>query len=202
MKLQKLLLYLILAFLCLAFTSMAQPVIAGSIKGTVRIIGLKSPTVVYLKDVPGDFPPPAEHAVMDQKSLKFVPHVLPILKGTTVDFPNSDTERHSVFTVPNDCKEFDLGVYPAGEVKQVTFDKTGEVPLLCNIHTEMSAYIVVLDNPYYAVTDDGGNYVIENVPPGKYTLTTYNERYRPVSKEVEVQGDGNVTVNLTLKRRR
>lgn len=188
--------------LCLVVLLMALSVEAGSIKGKVTIGGLKSPTIVYLKDVPGDFPPPEEHAVMDQKELKFVPHILPILKGTTVDFPNSDTVRHNVFTIPNEANEFDLGTYPVGEVKHVVFPKPGEVPLLCNVHAEMSAYIVVMDNPYFALTDEEGNYVIENVPTGKYTITTYNERYRPVKKEVEV-GDGkNVTVNLTLKRRK
>lgn len=188
--------------LCFVFLLMVQSVEASSINGKVTIRGLKSPTVVYIKDVPGDFPPPEEHVVMDQIELQFVPHVLPVLKGTIVDFPNSDTVRHNVFSIPNDVKEFDLGTYPVGEVKHVDFPKSGEVPLLCNVHAEMSAYVVVMNNPYYTLADEEGNYVIENVPTGKYTITTYNERYRPVKKEVEFKDGKNVTVNLTLKRRK
>lgn len=186
----------------LIFLLMFQTAEASSIKGKVTIRGLKSPTVVYLKDVPGDYPPPEEHVVMDQIELKFIPHVLPVLKGTIVDFPNNDTVRHNVFSIPNDTKEFNLGTYPVGVVKEVDFPKSGEVPLLCNVHAEMSAYVIALDNPYYTLTDEEGIYVIENVPTGKLTITTYNERYRSVKKEVEVRDGENVTVDLTLKRRR
>jgi len=193
---------LISSVMCFVFLLMTQYVEAGSIKGKVTISGLISPTVVYLKDVPGVFPSPEEHAVMDQKELTFVPHVLPILKGSTVDFPNSDTVRHNVFSIPNDVKEFDLGTYPVGTVKEVNFPKSGEVPLLCNVHTEMSAYVFVLDNPYYTLTDEEGSYVIENIPAGKYTVATYNERYRSVEESVKVDEASEVTVNLKLKRRK
>ena len=155
-----------------------------------------------MKDVPGDFPPPEEHAVMDQKELKFVPYVLPILKGATVDFPNSDTVRHNVFSPPGSAKVFDLGTYDVGAVKSVTFDVTGETPLLCNVHAEMSGYVVSLQNPYFCITDETGTYTIEDVPPGKYTLTTWNERLKAVTEDIDVKDGETTNVVFTLNKRR
>ena len=177
----------------------------GTIKGTVKVLRSRNSAdaVVYLERI-GDntFAPPEKHAMIDQKNLRFIPHVLPILKGTTVDFPNSDNVRHNVLSPPGTAKQFNLGTYDVGVTKSVTFEEEGEVPLLCNVHTEMSAFIVVLPNPYFAVTDRRGNFSIEGVPPGTYTLETWHERMRSVSQEVTVETKTTAEVQLTLKKRR
>lgn len=87
---------------------------------------------------------------MDQKGLTFVPHVLPILVGTTVDFKNSDDVLHNVFTPSKAGDRFDLGTWGKGQMKSFTFKKPGEVVILCNVHPEMEAYIVVVETPYFA----------------------------------------------------
>lgn len=126
--------------------------------------------VVYLTGAQIPVPtPPESSAVMDQRRLRFIPHVLPIVRGTTVSFPNSDAVRHNVFS-PSEACMFNLGTYPPGSVREVTFRRSGVVELLCNVHPEMSAYIVVLDTPYFAKTDRQGHFQITDLLPGNYTL--------------------------------
>ncbi len=147
-------------------------------------------------------PPPEKHPVMDQKNLIFIPHILPIQKGTTVDFPNSDQVRHNVFSPRGEVTQFNLGTYAAGVTKSVTFDKVGEILLLCNVHAEMSAYIVVLPSPFFTTTDRDGTFSIEGIPPGPYTLKTWHEKRRPVSQEVEIPTGGTAEVLVELTKRR
>lgn len=181
-------------------------VAGGTITGTVRLIGTRdaSNIVVYIEKVEGktptgvSFTPPAKHPIMDQLNLTFVPHVLPVVAGATVNFPNSDVVRHNVFS-PSKTKRFNLGTYPAGVIKSVTFDQPGKVALLCNVHAEMSAFIIVLENPYFAVTDKDGKYRIENVPPGKYKLVTWHEKLKPQTQEIEVGSSTEVVANFQLK---
>ncbi|MFQ5799623.1 MAG: hypothetical protein ACE5H0_13150, partial [Bacteroidota bacterium] len=156
----------------------------GTITGTVTVRGLRTAAdvVVYIDKIPDKkFDPPREHALMDQINLKFVPHVLPILVGTSVDFPNSDEVRHNVFTPSEVGGKFNLGQYPKGVIKTVTFPKPGIVVLLCNVHTEMSAYVVVLETPYSGVTEvkpgqRKGQYTIRNVPSGTYVLKAWHRK--------------------------
>lgn len=160
----------------------------GAIAGKVKARGIahNGDAVVYIEAIPGRaFEPPAEPVVLDQVRLTFIPHVLPVLLGTTIAFPNSDEVRHNVFStsVP---KRFNLGNYPPGIVKHITFNKPGVVTLLCNVHMEMSAYVLVLETPYFAVTDRDGNYSIGNVPPGDYTLKVWHEQLSPQAKPVRV----------------
>lgn len=173
----------------------------GTIKGSVATRFLRSPedVVVYLENVPGDFKPPAKNLVMDQKNLIFTPHVLPILVGTTVDFPNSDEVRHNVFS-PTRIKRFNLGTYPVGVVRHMLFEKPGVVTLLCNVHQEMSGYIVVLTNPYFAKTGRDGKFTVEKVPPGTYTIKTWHEKLKPAKKTVVVSRGETVTVDFNLRR--
>ncbi|MCF6148707.1 MAG: hypothetical protein E3K37_08605 [Candidatus Kuenenia sp.] len=177
----------------------------GTITGVVtcKRSRTNADAIVYIEKV-GDnvFDPPDEHAVVDQLNLTYVPHVVAIQKGTVVDFPNSDAVRHNIFSPPTAAFQFNLGTYPPGVIKEVCFDVTGETPLLCNVHAEMSGFVVSLDNPYFAVTDDEGNYTIEGVPPGKYTLKTWHERLMSLSEEIVVEGGKTTTVNFDLKRRR
>lgn len=163
---------------------------AGGIKGKVSTAKIKSPSgiLVYIEKIDGkEFPPPAEHLVMDQVKLVFIPRVLPVLKGAAVDFVNSDDVKHNVFGVGSD--DFDLGTWTKGIVKSYTFNKLGDVAILCNVHPEMEAFVVVLQNPYFGLTDAGGNYEIKDVPPGKYKLKTWHDRLKPATKDVEVAGD-------------
>ena len=161
----------------------------GSIAGRVdspwvrRIEG-----AVYVERIEGGkFDPPKEAAVMDQKDLVFVPHVLPVLVGTTVRFPNSDTVRHNVLSPKGSPKVFNLGTYDAGEAKEVVFETPGVVPLLCNVHSEMSAFVLVLETPWFARTDRTGGFQIEGVPPGTYRLTAWHEKLKPLTKDVKVE---------------
>ena len=165
----------------------AAPVgtIAGLVKGKWVA---KFPAAVYLDEIPGKtFPPPAEHAKVNQENLVFSPRVLPILVGTTVDFRNSDPFLHNVFC-PDQCAEFNLGTWGKGESKSYTFTKAGCVAtLLCRVHPEMIAYIVVCSTPYFAATEKDGSFKIENVPPGKYKLVTWHEKLEAASADVVVE---------------
>lgn len=133
----------------------------------------------------------AGRARMDQRNEQFAPHLLAITVGTTVDFPNDDTTFHNVFSLSR-VKSFDLGRYPRGQSKSVVFDKPGVVPVSCDIHSHMSAYILVFSHPFFTVTDDEGRYSIDGVPPGAYTLMVWSELGRAEPRRVTVS-DGGVT---------
>jgi plastocyanin len=202
MKIPKLRLLALSIALGIVLSCAAQ---AGEIKGNVTAQGMKSPDgiVVYIDAIAGKtFPPPKESAVMDQKKLTFVPHILPVLKGTTVDFLNSDSVGHNVYwpSVGGNRKlTHNMGTWPQGVKKSFTFDELGPVPLLCNVHPEMSAYVIVLPTPYFAVVNAQGEFTIKDVPPGKYTLKTWSEIGKPVEQAVDVTGAA-AAVNLTVHR--
>lgn len=176
----------------------------GTIKGSVQVKPSKyrKNVAVYIDKIPGkEFPPPEKHAVMDQLNLVFVPHVLPVLVGTTVDFVNSDSVLHNVFTPDKCALKFNLGSYAKGVVKSQLFDKVGcRAVMLCNVHPEMEAWIVTVETPYYAVTDKEGNFTIEDVPPGTYTLKTWHKRKKPIEQEVTVKAGETTEVTFKLKR--
>jgi plastocyanin len=137
---------------------------------------------------------------MDQKNETFVPHVLAIVAGTTVDFPNSDGTYHNVFSLSR-TKSFDLGRYAAGRSKSVRFDRPGIVRVFCEIHSHMSAFILVFAHRYFAVTDDEGRFRLDNVPPGTYTLVAWNESVPQTTRRVVVPESGDVEVTFVLERR-
>lgn len=137
---------------------------------------------------------------MDQKNETFVPHVLAIVAGTTVDFPNSDRTYHNVFSLSR-AKSFDLGRYAAGHSKSVRFDRPGIVRVFCEIHSHMSAFILVFAHRYFAVTDDEGRFRLENVPPGTYTIVAWNETVPQTTRRVVVPESGDVEVTFVLERR-
>jgi plastocyanin len=136
-------------------------------------------SVVYLETAPrAAFDPNEEpRAAMDQRNENFVPHVLAIVAGTTVDFPNDDSTYHSVFSLSK-ARPFDLGRYAAGRSKSVRFDQPGIVRVFCDIHSHMNAFILVFAHRYFTVTDEDGRYRLPNVPVGSYTLTVWNETVR------------------------
>jgi plastocyanin len=133
-----------------------------------------------------------------QEDAMFSPHVLPIMVGTTVEWPNNDTIYHNVFSM-SDAKQFDLGLYKGNPPdKKIAFDKPGRVDVFCSIHSNMHCIILVLENPYFAATDEDGNYKIPNVPPGTYKLKAWHERLPSDEKEIVVPTNGEVKVNFTL----
>ena len=137
---------------------------------------------------------------MDQRNETFVPHVLAIVAGTVVDFPNNDRTYHNVFSLSKP-RTFDLGRYAAGRSKSVRFDKPGIVRVFCEIHSHMSAFILVFSHRYFAVTDEAGRYRIENVPPGEYTVFAWHESMKEDSRRITVGAGGDVDLNFSLTRR-
>jgi len=178
---------------------------AGEIKGKVDVQGLKSPEsiAVYVDAVAGKtFEPPSQHVTIDQNKMKFVPHVVVVLKGTTVEFLNSDAVGHNVYwpSVSGNKKlAHNLGTWPKGQTKAFQFNDLGTASLLCNVHPEMSGYVVVVATPYFAVTNKEGEYEIKNVPDGHYTLKTWSEDGKPATASVDVAG-GAATAALTVKK--
>ena len=172
---------------------------AGTISGQVS--GVAGPSVVYVDTISGKtFPAPTQHPVIDQKGLVFQPHVTAVQVGTTVDFLNSDSVAHNVFWTSvggNKKLNHNLGTWPKGERKSFKFDTPGAVPILCNVHPEMSAYLVVVPTPYFATSDQAGNYKIENVPDGSYTVIAWHEGAKNQSKPVSVSGDTKADFTLS-----
>ncbi|MBI3950843.1 MAG: hypothetical protein HY314_10370 [Acidobacteria bacterium] len=157
--------------------------------------------VVSVEDIERDFSHqvPDEHPVIDQRGLTFVPHVLPVLVGTTVDFPNSDPVSHNVFSI-SAPKRFNLGMYSTGGMKSITFDRLGRVDLQCNVHREMHAIILVKKNPYFSTCEKQGEFSIPDVPAGDHIVQAWHEQYGPAVQEVTVPADGTVWVNFHLAR--
>jgi plastocyanin len=157
-------------------------------------------SVVYLESAPSLAFPDIEpqRATLDQRNETFVPHVLAITVGTTVDFPNSDNTYHNVFSLK--APRFDLGRYPAGRSKSVRFDRPGIVRVFCEIHAHMSAFILVFNHRYFAVTAADGRYQITRVPPGRYTLVAWNEGAIRESRGIVISDEGGpVEADFTLR---
>jgi plastocyanin len=180
-------------------TGLSLAASAGTISGQVS--GVAGQSVVYVDTISGKtFPTPTQHPVIDQKGLVFQPHVTAVQVGTTVDFLNSDSVAHNVFWTSiggNKKLSHNLGTWPKGERKSFKFDTPGAVPILCNVHPEMSAYLVVVPTPYFAVSDQTGTYKIENVPDGSYTVTAWHEGAKNQSKPVAVTGDTKADFTLS-----
>ena len=138
-----------------------------------------------------------KHGVMSQTQETFTPHVISILHGGRVDFPNTDDVYHNVFSLSS-TRTFDLGRYPTGSSKSVTFTKAGVVQVFCHIHSDMSGIVFVLPNPFFARPDSAGTYVIDNVPAGEYTLIGWHERTKPVAVKVRVTAGASARVDFTL----
>ena len=164
----------------------------GAVKGTVTTSD-HAPVadgVVMIEGPSLPAPATAPHRVMEQRHETFVPRVLAVAVGATVDFPNHDPMLHNVFSA-SPAKKFDLGMYDQGETKSVTFDTPGVVRVGCNVHPKMEAFIVVHPNPYVAVTDRRGSYTITGVPAGSYQVRVWHERLGERQMPVVVR-DGQV----------
>jgi plastocyanin len=150
----------------------------GTINGRVTVSGVKDVehVLVYVEKAPGDYVPAKQPVQMDHQKLTFVPHVLPIVKGTKVNFLNSDSVLHNVMWKKSDDGSYpaqNLGTWGKGASKDFVFDKEGSVGLLCNVHPEMESYVVVLQNPFFALAGKDGAYEIKGVPPGQYTVKAW-----------------------------
>jgi plastocyanin len=170
----------------------------GSVSGRVEAMPAKylEETVVYLKDVPGSYP--AKKVPIDQKGMKFEPHVLAITAGDTVDFLNHDTVAHNVFSPDNEG--YNLGTFKPGETRTYTFKTPGVYTQLCSIHPEMLGYIFVGQNPYAAVVDREGRFTIRDVPPGTYTIAVWNSHLKAADKKVTVAEGKTAEESFSLHR--
>ena len=157
-------------------------------------------SVVFLESAPrGAFETnESGRAVMDQRNETFVPHVLAITTGMTVDFPNSDKFYHNVFSLSK-TQRFDLGRYAAGRSQSVRFDRPGIVRVFCDIHSHMNAFILVFSHPFYALTDDEGRYRIEKVPPGTYNVVAWNEGVWSEPKSVTVHDGAIAELDFSVR---
>jgi plastocyanin len=157
-------------------------------------------SVVYLESAPRGAFENVEptHAVMDQRGERFVPHILAITTGTTVDFPNSDNIYHNVFSLSK-TKRFDLGRYAAGKSQPVRFDRPGIVRVFCDIHSHMNAFILVFSHPFFSLTDNDGRFRIDNIPPGTYNVIAWNEGVQTEPRAVTVPDGGVAEEDFVLR---
>jgi plastocyanin len=153
--------------------------------------------VVYLKDVPFRGTLPASHEVIRQEAESFVPRVVAITRGSTVEFPNGDPFFHNVFSLSS-AATFDLGRYPSGKSGSWRFTKPGLVKVYCHIHSHMSASILVLAHPYFAIPDLEGNFVLRNIPAGTYTVAGWHERVGERTGVVRIDPGQSATLDLSL----
>jgi plastocyanin len=139
--------------------------------------------------------------IMDQRNMKFVPGVMAIMVGETVDFPNNDKSWHNVYS-KGGANDFDLGLYAPGKMRSQKFDKPGVSRILCNAHPNMEGFIVVKDHPFFSTTDSRGNYEIKNVPLGKVRVEIWHPSLGVISESIEIVRPGEVyPLNVDLKKR-
>lgn len=168
--------------------------------GDRLVAEVRREAVVYFDDVPDDPAPLSPvRARMHQANETFVPHILALVTGSTVDFPNDDRIYHNVFSLSKP-KPFDLGRYAAGRSKAVTFDRPGIVRVFCDIHSHMNAFILVFDHRFFAVTDADGRYRIDQVPPGTYRVTAWYEGIAVQTLRVSVPVGGTADLDFRLRQ--
>lgn len=173
----------------------------GTITGVVKHSSAqRHTTLVYVEEIPGrKFEPPAAPPVVDQKGKVFLPAVLPVLVGSSVDFLNSDSFEHNVFSPEAD---YNLGNWGQGERRSYTFKQAGVYTQLCKLHPEMMSYVVVVKTPYFALADSSGQFVIPGVPVGSWKLKVWNERLKSKqlgqSFPVTVSSGGQAAVDITF----
>ena len=181
-----------------------SPAADGSIAGSVKAAGLSSnaDAVVWVQQAPGTAKPPAQPVTMDQKQMQFMPHVLPVVLGTTVRFLNSDPTPHNVFSP--DFEKYNLGTWPKDQFKDHAFATCAKFPCaytqLCRVHPEMEGFVVVLPNSYYAVSNKEGHFEITGVPAGQYTVAVWHPKLKAQPKPVTVEAGKAATVDFALAR--
>ena len=183
-------------------TAVLTPAVAqenGTVTGTIVAQGLRTSAdiVVSLEAPDLTVTPPADAIDMDQKGTRFIPRVLPVVTGATVRYLNSDAGRHNVFSPQG---KYNLGTWRRGQSRSYTYERPGVYAQLCRLHHEMEAFVVVLDTPYFATTDEEGHFEITGVPAGTYTLITWGQRLKEAEQSVTVAAGQSVSVELTLSR--
>ncbi len=179
-----------------ALVSLPCAALAGEIVGQIDapVPKHKAHVVVYVRNA--GLEPAPKTALMDQEGLVFKPRVLPVQKGSTVEFRNSDPVGHNVNSP--DGKPYDLGTWPKGESRKKTFTETGAFRQLCSVHDDMIAWVVVVDSRHFGVSDKAGAFRIPDLPAGKYTLGVWHEKLGAADRTVEVAATGPTPVTITL----
>jgi plastocyanin len=172
--------------------SLVSPALAGNIRGKVN--GKIGTVVVWVEGIQ-NFEVPTNKPSISQRGMRFFPSLLVIVAGQSVQMPNDDNVAHNVFSF-SPTKKFNLGIYPKGEYKEVTFEQPGIVDLFCSIHNQMKGRILIVPNPFYYRTRGEGTYLISSVPAGKYTLKMWSESGNLETREVVVPASGDVTVDF------
>lgn len=151
------------------------------------LAGTTETIIVYLDDHPAlkQPPDPTAEPVIDQRELTILPHVTPVVTGTTVAFLNSDMVYHNIFSLSK-AKQFNLGRFPAGEKHSVTFDRPGVVEVFCDIHSDMNGVVLVLPNPFFTTVNADGSYRISNIPPGTFVVQVWRENSREMMTKVVI----------------
>jgi plastocyanin len=188
--------------LALALAWLALPLAAGTITGTVEMIDKGGRRATDLSDVIVYVDGPkakgrAERVTMAMKNKEFRPRVIAVPVGGVVEFPNEDPIFHNVFSVSG-ANRFDLDLYKRPKSGSWTFTAPGVARVYCNIHPQMSAVVLVRDNPYFTTVAADGSFTIDHVPAGRWQLKAWQERAPEVAQEVVVGADNKVTARLTL----
>ena len=159
--------------------------------------------IIYLEDRDNRLEPTPElpAAAIDQKGEVFIPHILAVQSGTRVAFPNSDVIYHNVFSFSK-VKRFDLGRYPKGQSRSLIFDRIGLVRVFCEIHSHMSAFVLVLPHRYFDTTNASGSYRISKIPPGRYHVVVWNDQFRSARREVVLQSGEDAELDFVLEQSR
>jgi plastocyanin len=173
---------------------------AAAPEGDRRVEAELTNVVIYLENAPAlqdSRPAPSGPFRMQQVGESFVPHVLPVVAGSTVEFVNGDPIYHNVFSLSK-AASFDLGRFPRGSSRSVRFDEPGIIKVFCHIHSDMSAVIFVLDHRYFAMPDAEGRFTMPGIPAGRYTVTGWHERARPIRREVTIEPSGRAEISLAI----
>jgi plastocyanin len=183
------------------------PAGAGTLKGLVTLravsaehgeLHLPLPAAVWI-DAPSPSALPRERPVLSQSNVQFSSALMVVVAGQTVDMPNEDDVAHNVYS-SSPAKPFNLGIYPKGGTRQVTFDRVGTVEVRCSIHRRMTARIVVVPSSYYALTATGSRYEITNVPAGAYRLHAWAQGFPELEQWISVPQNGDLILGLSLVR--
>jgi plastocyanin len=190
------------SMLALALAACGGSVLAqetGTVRGRVTVTKQKSNAyaVVSIEASGLAFTPPPAPVKIDQKGFRFVPHVTVVVPGTTVRFLNNDPEPHNVYSPEG---RYNLGTWPTGDTRDHVFEKPGIFTQLCNIHPDMLAYVVVVETPYFAVTDAEGRFEVKGVPAGDYLLWAWHEKKDGLEREITVEAGQVLDLDLVIER--
>ena len=191
--------FLLLALASIAVLGARAVAPDADLHGVAHVGGQPAPNIVVWLDASGAARPrQTAKVVLDQRNLSFFPHVLAVRVGTTIDFPNHDRVFHNVFSF-RDGKVFDLGMYPVGTTRPETFDKAGVSRVFCNIHPNMAAYVVAVDSPYFAVSDESGAFTLPAVPADRHTYHAWRVGAPELSGMWTPGGPGAAPSTLTIE---